>query len=147
MGRHIVRPAWRTAGVLAQIRILLHLEERLGERRVGLVHRNHIRAERERFAIGLECLRSAIHLYVAHAQDPQHIGQASLVVLVGGNDPRGGPFVPPIHGTLVDPVEVFQPKSSVLGGVAEQSQRARVHVVHDVRKTPRAAGPGIRVVG
>ena len=151
MGGHIIRPPYRPSLVRSGYRVLLPLQQRLGERRVRLMHPDDVRPRRKRSAGSRERRLRPTYLHASREQDADQLGNPDfapagrssrlLPTPVGRDHPRLRPPLPPHHRALPDRDEPAQPLLAVAGRVAEQRERAGLHVTHDVGEPPRPPFP------
>ncbi len=151
MRRDVVRALRRAAGILAQVRVVLSLEERLGEGAVRLIERNDVAPAREARAVDPDRLGGAPHLDAAPLEDAEQRGDRARVRLSGRDHERGGPRLAtggtlPRHRALGQRREALQPGAMVARRFGEEGPRGARLVVHDVGESPGAAAPGCQEV-
>ena len=143
--RHIVRRLGRTAGKLSQVRVMLPLEHRLGERPGRLRQLDDVRAGGVLLAAGGERCGGPVDLDIGGAQDPEHLARLVRIALLGRDD-EGERRLLAVHPVGVDPVEVLEPLRPVFRDVRHPREGHRVAVVDDIAEAPVAGAIGQREV-
>ncbi len=144
-GGHVIRTLRWAARILADVRILLPLEHRLGEITIRLVKCNDVASGREAFASGGERRGSLLHLDACVVQRLHQPQRHRGIDLLGRDHIRVRPGRW-MHGTLAHLVEIRQ-KLCTIDPHGGGHRFKRGHLVrNNIAQVPRAALPGIGVI-
>ncbi len=139
---HVVRPLRGSAGILAQVGIMLAFEQRLGVATVGLRELDDVRAGAVRRTIGSEVRFRALHFHHTEAQRVEHLHRGRRILLVGRDHERVRPAAA-LHLVFAQPIEIAHVLQAVLRDVMQHLFVSDQLVVHDVAQVPLAALPRI----